>query len=203
MLYLTKIAVDYKRKIYQYHRYKYVNMTRCYTPMEISHLEIIQTKVMELIPTKDLTHSHAFYLDDNIDMFLSIPELRYELEQLSMINFIFCFGLLVLQPFDKTPIHTDTGPITYSFNIPISGCENSKISWYQSNTAPRESWTAQGKNYFVYDPLSCQEISQFDMKQPAIINVKIPHRVINLTNQHKKPRVTLLTKLKTDIGALF
>lgn len=178
-------------------------MTQCYQPIALYNLDIIQEKALQLIREDEQKHTHLFYLDNNIEQFLSIPELKSELTRLGMIHWIYSFALLIVKPLEKTPIHQDTGPITYSFNIPIQGCENTQIKWFQSNAKPEEHCTAQKKNYFVYNAPDCIEIDRFDMSTPAIINVKIPHEIVNLNTWQHKPRVTLLTRLKQEIGEIF
>ena len=176
---------------------------QCFKPINLNNLDIIQQKTIELIPQDDWTHTHLFYLDDNVEKFLAIPELRSELTRLGLIDWIYSFALLVVKPYQKTPIHQDTGPITYSFNLPILGCENTNIIWYKSSSKPEEHFTAQEKNYWVYRSEDCTEIDRFDMSSPAIIDVKIPHEIVNLNIYQQRPRITLLTRLKQEIGQLF
>ena len=53
-----------------------------YTPINIKNLEIIQQKVFELFPKSKINNTNIFYIPNNLELFLNIPELKIELEDL-------------------------------------------------------------------------------------------------------------------------
>ena len=59
-----------------------------YTPIQIENLEIIQRKVFELFPKSELTKNNLFYIPNNVELFLSMPELKTELDRLKLTESI-------------------------------------------------------------------------------------------------------------------
>ena len=173
-------------------------MNPCYKQLEIQNLDIIRKKTLELCPVKDWTYTHIFHIDNDIERFYKISELTEELKRLGFYGKIFRFALLVVKPKEEVPIHSDTG-FTYSFNIPIMGCENTTITWYKSSGNPIPRKTAQNSVYLVYPSETCEAIDTFDMRTPAVINVKIPHKITNNNVNMTLPRITLLIRINKDV----
>lgn len=173
-------------------------MNACYKQLDIQNLDIIRKKTLKLCPGKDWTYTHIFRIDNNIERFYEISELTEELKRLGFYGHVYEFALLVVKPKEEVLIHSDTG-FTYSFNIPILGCSNTTITWYKSNGTPTPHKTAQNSVYLVYQPETCEAIDSFDMSTPAVINVKIPHKIVNNNPNLALPRITLLVRIAKDI----
>jgi hypothetical protein len=70
-----------------------------YRSVHINNLEIIAQKALALVPKQRLDHTSLFYLENNKELFLSIPELREELIKLNTDGFYY-LGEYVKDPFE-------------------------------------------------------------------------------------------------------
>ena len=168
----------------------------------MENLEIIQKKVFKLFPKSELTKNNLFYIPNNVELFLSIPELKEELYRLELTDHIVHFGFYVLQTTSNENPHIDSGDLVYSFNIPIYNCENTFVNFYTVNSQPVERYLPNGVSYYWVDPKQCKLSDSLEMNQPYIINVKQAHCVVN---KNPSPRITLLIRLKkeVDLSRLF
>lgn len=173
-----------------------------YTPIQIENLEIIQRKVFELFPKSELTKNNLFYIPNNVELFLSMPELKTELDRLKLTEHIMHFGFYVLQTTSGQDPHIDSGDPVYSFNIPIYNCENTFINFYTVSSNPVERYLPNGISYYWVNPQNCTLVDSLEMNQPYIINVKQAHTIVN---KNPWPRITLLIRLKkeADLSRLF
>lgn len=171
-----------------------------YQSVHINNLEAITQQAIALIPKQRLNNTGLFYLENNKELFLSIPELREELIRLELLEHV--YGIAVYVVYDSTPlsIHKDSGYILYSLNIPLSGCENTFVNFYHSQTPAQEKISANGNRFFHYPEKECELVDQLEMTTPHIIKVKTPHAVVN---QNKTPRITMLIMLNLSVGTLF
>jgi hypothetical protein len=173
-----------------------------YTPIHIENLEVIQKKVFELFPKSELTKNNLFYIPSNVELFLSIPELKTELDRLELTEHIIHFGFYVLQTTSDQCPHIDSGDPVYSFNIPIYNCENTFVNFYTVSSDPVERYLPNGVSYYRVNLQDCKLADSLEMNQPYIINVKQAHCVVN---KNPSPRITLLIRLKkeVDLSRLF
>lgn len=171
-----------------------------YQSVHINNLDIITQKALALVPKQRLDNTGLFYLENNKELFLSIPELREELIRLELLDHV--YGIAVYVVYGSTPlsIHKDSGDILYSLNLPLSGCENTFVNFYHSTLPAEEKITLNGNRYFHYNEGSCELIDQLEMTTPHIINIKVPHAVIN---QCTEPRITMLIRLNLSAGTLL
>lgn len=171
-----------------------------YKQIELRNLDTIIEKSLELLPEEDRWYTHLFYIDDNVEKFLKIPELADELKRLGFYEHVFCIAFYIVMPGSINPIHLDSGFPVYSFNIPLSGCKGTGLNFYESSAEPVATTTAQNKIFYAYNNKDCKLIESYEMLSPTVINVKIPH---NITNNNVEPRVTLLIRLNETVGELF
>jgi hypothetical protein len=175
-----------------------------YSPVYLEKLDIIQEKVFEFFPKDQLTKSNLFYVPNNLELFLSIPELKSELDKLNFTESVHSFAFYVVQKTSSlgTTHHIDTGDRTYSFNLPILNCNNTFVNFYKTNEAPVEKMLPNKVTYYWYDPTKCKLVDNLEMIQPHIINIKEVHNIVNINNA---PRITLLIRLKnnTIVDKLF
>ena len=172
-------------------------LMKYYSPVHINNLSIIQQKVFELFPKNQIDKNNLFYLANNIELFLNIPELKIELDKLEWTEYIHSFGFYVVQKTNGSTIHTDTGNRNYSFNIPILNCNNTFVNYYTTNSKPIRKVMPNNVDYYYYDPAYCNLIDSFEMNSPHIINVLQLH---NITNHNSGPRITLLIRLKNELS---
>ena len=177
-----------------------------YSPVPIDNLKIIQEKVFEYFPKEKLSTKEAlFYVPDNKNIFLSIPELKLELDKLNWTPYILAIGFYIIAPTDGSPIHVDSTSFSYSFNIPILNCEDTYVNFYRANKEPKKqiySMYGTSMNYYKFDSAECELSDSLEMLTPHIINVREAH---NIVNKNTKSRITLLIRLRNelDLSHLF
>jgi len=169
-----------------------------YKAVEFDNLEIIQKKVFDLFPKDDFEKNKLFYIDDNLNSFLSIPELKDNLIRLGLLDHVMGFGFYVTTK--PNPIHTDNTAYDYSLNIPIVGCENTFVEFYESTSEPIKLQLYTGVIYYHYKQQSCTLKDKLELTSPHIIKVNVPHAVIN---NNSSQRITLLIRLKKTVGEIF
>lgn len=167
-------------------------------PIDVENIEHIKETVLESFPWNDIHKLNLFYIPDNLSIFLSIEELKSNLEKLGFLNYVRSFAFNVLKPNSNTSIHIDTGESSFSFNLPLFNCENTFTSFYQTDKTPEvRSYVAMNRtiSYNYYNPIHCNEIHRIEMNRPHIISIHIPHRVINPNNTY---RIAFLIRFKKE-----
>lgn len=165
-----------------------------YYPIKFDNLKIIQEKVLKFLPENQKYRESLFYIDDNMNKFLSINELKENLIRLNILQYIFSIAFYVVPTTKETgsTIHIDYSKGSYSLNIPILGCTNTWVKFYDSNEKPFIKYSNSGVPYYYCNASKCKEIDKLQMSMPHIINIKKIHNVVN-TN--KNTRVTLLLRI--------
>lgn len=169
-----------------------------YQKIDFDNLDVIKQKVFDLFPKEDFEQNKLFYIDDNFNKFLSIPELKENLVRLNLLEHVMGFGFYVTTK--PNPIHTDNTAYDYSLNVPIVGCENTFVEFYESNKDPIKLQLYTGVIYYHFTKNSCTLKDKLELTTPHIIKVNVPHAVINETGSQ---RITLLIRLKKTVGELF
>ena len=197
---LTGFASQHINALTPDHNTKY--SMKYYHPVEIDNLPIIQEKVYALFPRTMLRVTRLFYMPDNLNLFFGIPELKHELDKLGWTPHVDMFGFYIIQKTEGSTLHTDTGDRTYSFNIPIKGCLNTKLNFYTSESVPVRSQHTPDVSYNKYEPENCTLVDSLEMNIPHVINVKEVHNIVNTNYQ---ARITLLVRLKNtlDLSHIF
>jgi hypothetical protein len=168
-----------------------------YIPVKIENLNIIQAEVMKLFPAENETYSTLFYIQNSVSEFLKIDSLREQLQRLGLIDNIVSIAFYNLHTTEPkgSPIHVDHGESTFSLNLPIKNCDNTFVNFYTSTTEPEKRFSNANVPYYYIDDSKCRLVDQIEMTQPYIINVKVPHNVVNPNKENRK---TLLIRLKND-----
>lgn len=171
-----------------------------YVPVPIENLKTIQEKVFELFPKREFFKKVSlFYIPDNLNLFLNIPELKAELDKLNWTPYVFGIGFYIIAPTVGSAIHVDSNTFTYSFNIPILNCEDTYVNFYKTDREPKkEVYTMYDThvNYNKFDPEDCQLVDKLEMLEPHVINVQELH---NIVNKNTGSRITLLIRLRKDL----
>ena len=169
----------------------------CYKKIPLDNLKEIQKDLLSVIPIDYLKEEKLFYPKDIQSFFLSIPSLRETLNNLGWLDKLSSvgFALNILGPGNWVPIHIDSGDFDYSFNIPITDCRNTLVNFYNAESIEPTKFT-NPKNtdatYYRFKKEDCRLIESLELTVPALVNVKIPHGVVNFSD---KKRVTLLIRL--------
>lgn len=166
-------------------------------PVKFSNLEGIQQRVLEYFPINMSNVGNSlFYINDNVSKFLSIKDLKTNLDSLGLTEYISFIGFYIVHTTSEngSTKHIDSGGYNYSLNIPICGCYNTFVNFYNTNTVPTLKQTRLGVSYYEYDQSISDIIGSLELTTPHIINVKVPH---NIVNKNSMPRITLLVRLST------
>lgn len=171
-----------------------------YKPVDLDNFDIIRSKALAIIADRAQHGQGLFYIENHLDHFLAIDELRESLDNLGFLSHVHSVGCYIFTQHMPSVIHRDSGSIVYSLNLPLQGCDNTLVNFYHTDHEPELRRGATGVEYHSYDRTQCRVIDRLTLTQPHIINVQVPHAVINRNSQ---PRITLLIRLKTTVGNLF
>lgn len=169
---------------------------KLYTPVNFTDLELLQEKVLVELSNCNSRNklSTLFYAPDNTDRFYNIPELQRNLEMNHVMRSdIDSIAIHIIQPNHSVPIHTDIGNYIYSLNIPIQHCVGTEMIYYKTDSDPIVVRTiSNDSTYNRYISVNCVPFDRVSLTQPYIVDVSVPHNVINPT---PNIRIALLVRL--------
>lgn len=99
--------------------------------------------------------------------------------------------------------HVDQGEETLGINFPLSGTsatytqifKNKGELRYVTSHDESKAGIKQQRRYLKYIDDSPEEISRYELNRPVMLNVKMPHSVVNLSNDE---RVGISFRFKAD-----
>jgi hypothetical protein len=169
--------------------------------IKINNLESIQSNTLSKIPLQDLKlmPTRLFYPEYN---FLNDSDLLCELEEYGLTNYIYGIAIFVLGPNTASPIHIDGDlEYTWSLNIPLTNCENTRTNFYQSNQTPtRKKSPNSNIEYSVFSPELCSLLGSVELNDAYLMNVSVPHRIYN-PNPTQRTSICIRLKSTFDIEA--
>jgi hypothetical protein len=169
-----------------------------YHLLPIENLEKIQQAVFKILPAEILQATTIVRLREYDQQLYDMPVLDRALADVGLKNCIVNFQLHVTEPNITIPIHCDRG-FTYSFNIPITDCKDTFVSWFSTDTEPRVVTVRddpKGLTYSRYDSDKCTLIERVEINSPYVINTQIPHCVENKSGQ---TRLMLLCRVYPEV----
>lgn len=93
-------------------------------------------------------------------------------------------------------LHIDTGDNDLALNFPVYGCEGVFTEFYKNKGQIVESFVPHtGVKYYRYVDDNPELLSTYVLTRPTLLNVKIPHRVVNKTDHD---RICYSFRFKTD-----
>lgn len=169
--------------------------------IKINNLESIQSNTLSKIPLQDLKlmPTRLFYPEYN---FLNDSDLLCQLEEYGLTNYIYGIAIFVLGPNTASPIHIDGDlEYTWSLNIPLTNCENTRTNFYQSNQTPtRKKSPNSNIEYSVFSPELCSLLGSVELNDAYLMNVSVPHRIYN-PNPTQRTSICIRLKSTFDIEA--
>ena len=154
-----------------------------YKRIQFDNTEFIAEQILSRIPKYILDLDSTFELFDPDD-FLDITDLRTGLERLGWIDNISFIGIVIVPP-GASPIHIDTG-YNVGFNFPVLNCKRTHTIFYKLNDdVDIDSKLSKLKNHVVlneFEQHEVKEITRFELDGPVLMNVSIPHQIINPNN---------------------
>lgn len=156
-----------------------------YKRIQFNNTELIAERILERIPKYLLTQcSTTFELFDPDD-FSDITDLTEGLERMGGIDNLFCLGIVTVSP-GSSPIHIDHGPHNVAFNFPILNCKRTQTILYSTNENVNvDSKLGKLPNHigiYEFEQNEVTEVTRFELDGPLLMNVKIPHQIINPNN---------------------
>lgn len=167
-------------------------MKELYKPLNIPNLKIIQTELLNCIAHDYKSKGiHAFtytvpYMEEKCPTLMAWLVPRSKLP-LRLLRFY------VTPPKSKLSIHIDGGGnfpvVPFGFNIPVTGCENTHMVWYnctEDNMTPVHPAGYLGATY----PKEYSKLSELDRieiagSRPYLTNNSVMHGVINNTDEFR------------------
>lgn len=167
-----------------------------YKFVELENLDSIKLEILKLFPKEFFKLDTLFYIDNHYEIFSNIPNLKNALLKLGIFDYVTGYGFYIKQPYSTGGIHVDRSKFDYSLNIPLIGCSDSQVCFHRCDQEPIFKDVVNQSNikvgYYSLDHANCQLIDSFYFTNPCIINVKIPHSVINNKNSI---RISFLIRL--------
>ena len=166
-----------------------------YKPINLQNFEIIRSKIANII-TSNVDISKPTFQYHKAKKFTDISELRNQLEELGLYNFLHN-AVINVSLYGSSPIHIDTGDFTYSLNIPILGYRNSFLHFFESYETPtiQRVRSIHDITYQVYNRNVCNLIQTFKTITRAIVNTLVSHC---FNNCNIELRVVLLLRIHQD-----
>lgn len=168
-----------------------------YKRIQFDNTEFIAEQILSRIPKYILDLDSTFELFDPDD-FLDIADLRTGLEKLGWIDNLSFIGIVIVPP-GVSPIHIDAGEYNIGFNFPVLNCQRTYTVLYKPNDGVDiDSKLGKLKNHiglYEFEDNEVTEITRFELDGPLLMNVKIPHQIINTNNG---VRVSASLRFKND-----
>lgn len=166
-----------------------------------------KTEILKLVDCLEADQGvhRIFYPTNNLDVLLSIPELKKEFDRLQLTQGLFSMAIHVFPPHGYQIVHIDADESThkYSLNLPISNVEDTWVEFYDAPLKPEAPIirpdllpgdVVQNKvRSYEFQKIGIKSRLKFPMVSPAIINTCCPHCVYS---RNQQTRITLLCRLK-------
>ena len=149
--------------------YKYID----HLPIEQIHKEIITYHQSREFP------SH-FYLVDIAEVLSNLPTLSDWFRDQRLIS-IHC-AHLVQKANSQQALHIDTGNQQIALNFPVEIVDEAYTAFYKFKGKLVDKLTPKtGVRYQQYIDNELEELGRYCLTQPTLINIKLPHRIVNLS----------------------
>ena len=174
-------------------------MSNFYKTINVDNIKDIQQEIIRIFPNEYYGKGELFSIIDSGKILLGLPKLRKLLDYLNLSIGINEFEFIVMQPNDKTGIHTDSSDFEYSFNIPLTDCDETYLSFYKSKITTDKEYVSYenptNKDTIHYKPYNydeCEFVESAIIRSPYIFNTDILH---NLENRSNKEQIVALIRI--------
>lgn len=177
-----------------------------YKPIQIENLEEIQKELLTVlykkIPNFD-TAAPLFHYTSREEVEPYAPLYTNYIKSLGLLDKWIGSPIITTNYHYKFPIHIDNYDwveMSYGLNIPIINCEDTYTVWYDAEIQDERPDLAKTdpKNVsrLIKPNTPTRELARWHMKDPAWINVSIPHAPVS---NHNKPRALLSARFSPEI----
>lgn len=177
-----------------------------YKPVQIENLEQIQKELLTVlykkIPNFD-TAPPLFHYTSREEVESYAPLYTAYIESLGLLDKWIASPIITTNYQYKFPIHIDNSDWhtnCYGLNIPIINCEDTYTVWYDAEIQEERPELAKSdpKNVsrLMKPGTPTTEIARWHMKDPAWINVSIPHAPVS---NHNKPRALISARFSPEL----
>lgn len=174
--------------------YKFINIPK---------FDEIQQQLILLLPKVFKEIKTSAYLAESNVVLSACPALKEFFEKNSLVWDIARFFMTA--PNDQLPIHVDGDkqyPKFLALNLPIVGCENSTMNWWEHASYAETLNTGRyyGATTDMYDSNGLPPTHTCSLTTPALVQINVPHNAIN-PQEHE--RVILSIRFKPEPTELW
>ncbi len=174
-------------------------MSEFYKIIQVDNIKEIQEEIIGIFPSNFYGKAELFSIDNSAKVLLGLPKIKKLLDTLDISKGVDTFEFLVLPPGGRTGIHTDSDDFKYSFNIPLTDCDDTYLSFYKADNIADIGYVSYEnpvtKEMIYYKPYNedvCEFIESSIIKEPYIFNTDIVH---NLENKSNKEQILALIRI--------
>lgn len=93
--------------------------------------------------------------------------------------------------------HIDSGPQFLAINFPIHNCDIAETHFYafDKQFLKKTKTPTTNTDFFAYENTNLVDVGHFTLTQPVLLNVKMPHSIINKTQDD---RISLSFRFQED-----
>jgi len=182
-----------------------------YKPVQIENLEAIQKELLTVlykrVPNFD-TAPPMFYYTSREEVESDAPLYTAYIESLGLLDKWIVSPIITTNYHQQFPIHIDSSDWytkSYGLNIPIINCEDTYTVWYDAEidygaTVVKQRNEEEASRIsvarLVKPNTTSTEIARWHTKDPAWINVSIPHAPVS---NHNKPRALISARFSPEL----
>ena len=106
-------------------------------------------------------------------------------------------GYISVNPNTIQQAHIDSGESSLALNFPVINCNNVTTEFFKLESKDLTIRHSKGTNlpYYHFDNTDKDIIGSFTLTQPTLLNIKMPHSVVNNTELE---RISLSFRFKND-----
>lgn len=168
-----------------------------YKSVNIESYDEIQAQLTEILSTITDTITTTAYPVDEDFILDQVPQLRQFLLTNSLVWDVGRF--FTTDSNDSIPIHKDGNdehPKFLALNLPLFGCNNSLMHWWDNVEIDYSSSTYKyGKNIKMFSGSNKVITHSLELSIPHLVRIDLPHNVANLKDS---PRAILSIRFKPE-----
>jgi len=179
-----------------------------YKPLQIENLEAIQKELLTVLYKKIPNFENSppfFHYTSREEIEPDAPIYTEYIKSLGLLDKWIASPIITTNYHYKFPIHIDNPnwhEMCYGLNIPVINCEDTYTVWYDAEINYDKPFQSENDTQtksvarLIKPGSSSTEIARWHMKDPAWINISIPHAPMS---NHNKPRALFSARFSPEI----